>query len=244
MRILSFGLIILFILGLGCQSKNEIITEAENDFNQSLFNDAVEKLKPILEKKQFTVDDTAALFLRSKCYKNLGILQGSLEDLNELIKLDSSKIDFIAYRADIFSELNKLNWAKKDLCKILKLDSTNYVTYNNLGLIYERLEKYDSSVLNYTKAIELYPFDARIYYNRAISLMYLDNPKKALEDLNAAIKLNPTDDDYYLEKGTCYYLLKDLDSSCLIWSQAFKLGSIDAKKNIEIYCSKSDSFEL
>lgn len=186
-------------------------------------------------------EDTSALFQRAKCYCNLSLIEGALNDLNRIIRIDTTRADLYIERGKVYESIKSYREAITDYNKALDIDSLNYIALNNKGVSHENLGEYTQAIDCYNKILINSKFDSRIYYNRAIAQVHCGNFSDAIIDLTAAINLNPFDGTYYYNRGVVYQLIHDMNHAYMDWRKAVELGNEDAKESLKMLNNKKGS---
>lgn len=109
-----------------------------------------------------------------------------------------------------------------------------------LGKIYQENAKFDNAIAEYTNAIEYSPEDSEFryfyFFSRGSSYVKKHKNEEALADFTEALKLRPESTSALVNRGFCYYNLKNNSKSCADWRKARELGSNQVSKYISQYC--------
>lgn len=109
-----------------------------------------------------------------------------------------------------------------------------------LAKIYQNGAQWDDAVAEYTNAIAYSHQDSefRYYYFFSRGSVYVKKHKneEALADFTEALKLRPESAPALINRGFCYYNLKEKAKSCADWRKARDLGSNQVNSYISQYC--------
>ncbi|MCE7990544.1 MAG: tetratricopeptide repeat protein [Roseivirga sp.] len=109
-----------------------------------------------------------------------------------------------------------------------------------LGKIYQKGSRFDDAIAEYTKAIEYSPEDSEFryfyFFSRGSSYVKKHKNEEALADFTEALKLRPESTSALVNRGFCYYNLKDNTKSCQDWRKASELGSKQVNQYLSQYC--------
>lgn len=110
-----------------------------------------------------------------------------------------------------------------------------------LGKIYQKGARFDDAIVEYTNALNYSADDSsfRYYYffSRATSYVKKRKNNEAIADFTEALELNPESTAAYLNRGFCYYNIKEKGKSCQDWQKAKKLGNSQVSQYISQYCN-------
>jgi tetratricopeptide (TPR) repeat protein len=167
-------LLLLCISSLGCNQMT-----AEDYFNkaQSVYNDKVLKES---KKKSYSEE---ALYDKEKGLKD------AIQQLNEAIRLDSSKDDYYSLRGDIKHVLSDYRGAIIDYTKTAELNPNEYYPYCWKGWSQYNLGDREGAVENFNKAIELYAESGYSYGGRGLIKIELGDKNGGCLDLSKAGEL-------------------------------------------------------
>ena len=96
--------------------------------------------------------------------------------------------------------------------------------------------KLAESLIN--RALEFDKNSISAYDVRAFVKYYLMDYGSALKDANYAIEMDENKGQYYYHRGYILHKLNDSIAACQNWKKALELGHKEAKKSIELYCTK------
>lgn len=156
--------------------------------------------------KRIEVKFNAFDLCRRGClFRKLGMLKLALNDLTQVIELESNYIDAYWNRHLIYLAQNKKEQALNDLNTILKLRKTHAGAYLSRGDLCADKFETSMAIVNYSQAIKYEPNNYLAYYKRA--QMYETNGDiiMAMDDYSTTTKLNPKISEAWFKHGMNYY---------------------------------------
>lgn len=133
-------------------------------------------------------DDASTYVNRGVCYAGLGKYDKALEDFNENISLNRSRLEkFVG--ADLPANMRK------------KYASA----YNNRGIIHKNKGNLALAFADYNMALDIKPDYVEALYNRAVAYQMVGQFDKSLSDLNLAISIAPGKAALYGARGATYW---------------------------------------
>ena len=163
----------------------------------------------------------------SNCYNEIGDYDKALEYCDQAIALDSTKTNYLYFKANILDNAGRSEEAIKVMDSYIAQTPEEYFPYYRRGWIKDHSGKTDEAIEDYTMAINLQPNDAYQYLNRGVLLLQKGDKKKADEDFKQAVRLDSVPDApecaFY-----AYYYLGDKNKAIEMLDKALKK---DAKAN-------------
>ena len=163
----------------------------------------------------------------SNCYNEIGDYDKALEYCDQAIALDSTKTDYLYFKANILDNAGRSEEAIKVMDSYIAQNPDEYFPYYRRGWIKDHSGKTDEAIEDYTMAITLQPNEAYQYLNRGVLLLQKGDKKKADEDFKQAVRLDSVPDApecaFY-----AYYYLGDKNKAIEMLDKALKK---DAKAN-------------
>ena len=163
----------------------------------------------------------------SNCYNEIGDYDKALEYCDQAIALDSTKTNYLYFKANILDNAGRSEEAIKVMDSYIAQNPDEYFPYYRRGWIKDHSGKTDEAIEDYTMAITLQPNDAYQYLNRGVLLLQKGDKKKADEDFKQAVRLDSVPDApecaFY-----AYYYLGDKNKAIEMLDKALKK---DAKAN-------------
>ncbi len=163
----------------------------------------------------------------SNCYNEIGDYDKALEYCDQAIALDSTKTNYLYFKANILDNAGRSEEAIKVMDSYIAQNPEEYFPYYRRGWFKDHSGKTDEAIEDYTMAITLQPNDAYQYLNRGVLLSQKGDKKKADEDFKQVVRLDSVPDApecaFY-----AYYYLGDKNKAIEMLDKALKK---DAKAN-------------
>lgn len=163
----------------------------------------------------------------SNCYNEIGDYDKALEYCDQAIALDSTKTNYLYFKANILDNAGRSEEAIKVMDSYIAQNPEEYFPYYRRGWFKDHSGKTDEAIEDYTMAITLQPNDAYLYLSRGVLLLQKGDKKKADEDFKQAVRLDSVPDApecaFY-----AYYYLGDKNKAIEMLDKALKK---DAKAN-------------
>lgn len=163
----------------------------------------------------------------ANCYNEIGDYDKALEYCDQAIALDSTKNNYLYFKANILDNAGRSEEAIKVMDSYIAQNPDEYFPYYRRGWFKDHSGKTDEAIEDYTMAITLQPNDAYQYLNRGVLLLQKGDKKKADEDFKQAVRLDSVPDApecaFY-----AYYYLGNKNKAIEMLNKALKK---DAKAN-------------
>lgn len=157
----------------------------------------------------------------SNCYNEIGDYDKALEYCDQAIALDSTKTNYLYFKANKLDNAGRSEEAIKVMDSYIAQNPEEYFPYYRRGWFKDHSGKTDEAIEDYTMAITLQPNDAYQYLNRGVLLLRKGDKKKADEDFKQAVRLDSVPDApecaFY-----AYYYLGDRDKAIETLNKALK----------------------
>lgn len=157
----------------------------------------------------------------SNCYNEIGDYAKALEYCDQAIALDSTKTNYLYFKANILDNAGRSEEAIKVMDSYIAQNPEEYFPYYRRGWFKDHSGKTDEAIEDYTMAITLQPNDAYQYLNRGVLLLQKGDKKKADEDFKQAVRLDSVPDApecaFY-----AYYYLGDMNKAIEMLDKALK----------------------
>lgn len=178
-----------------------VVYETANKYNK-----AIDYYKEALNKDSSPV--TADRI--SQCYDELGNYDKALEYCDQAIALDSTKSNYLYFKANILDNAGRSQEAIKVMTDYIANNPDASDGYYRRGWFKEHFGDTDGAVEDYTMAITLQPDEAYTYLNRGVLYRMKGEKAKAEADFKQVVRLDsiPKDADcsFY---AYCYLGQKD-----------------------------------
>lgn len=163
----------------------------------------------------------------ANCYNEIGDYDKALEYCDQAIALDSTKTNYLYFKANILDNAGRSEEAIKVMDNYIAQNPEEYFPYYRRGWFKDHSGKIDDAIEDYTMAITLQPNYAYQYLNRGVLYMQKGNKQVADNDFRQVILLDSVPDApecaFY-----AYYYLGDRDKAIETLNKALKK---DAKAN-------------
>lgn len=173
----------------------------------------------------------------SNCYNEIGDYDKALEYCDQAIALDSTKTNYMYFKASILDNAGRSEEAIKIMDSYITQNPEYYVLYYQRGWFKEYSGKIDEAIEDYTMSVTLEPDFARGYMCRGSLYMFKGDKKLADEDFKKVIRL-----DSIPEEADCsyyaYYYLGDKNKAIEI------LNKVMEKDSLEIYYSAACLYSI
>lgn len=213
--------------------KNEKLNSTckEVVFEQSIYNQALAQANPELcnQIENLEIKDACKNVAQSKIdylakednqalvdiYRLSHNVEGSIEELEKLVKEDSNNLDNVLDLALSYAEKglkeqeqgnSQTEYVKKALDTIVQAKQINQNSskvYRVEGYIYEIQPDIQKAIASYSKAIELNKKNTEAYAGRGHANRILGTLDKAIDDFNEAAKLNKDSNNIFIYTNLC-----------------------------------------
>jgi tetratricopeptide (TPR) repeat protein len=163
---------------------------------------------------------------------------GTIQDLDEAIKLDPADATNYFLRALLHSQSNDQDREVADLSRVIELDPRFIAAYMIRGATYGSKRDYGRAIADFDQALKLDPKNALAYNFRGSQYYNKQEFDRAIADYDQAIKLNPTLVLAYNYRGNAYYAKKDYDRAIADYDQAIRLNP----RYVDAYNSRGNSY--
>lgn len=157
----------------------------------------------------------------SNCYNEIGDYDKALEYCDQAIALDSTKTDYLYFKANILDNAGRSEEAIKIMDSYIAQNPESYAPYYQRGWFKEYSGKIDEAIEDYTMSVTLEPEFARGYMCRGNLFLLKGDKASAEKDFKEVIRLDsiPEDADcsYY-----AYYYLGDKNKAIEIMNKVMK----------------------
>ena len=173
-------------------------------------------------KESLAIESNAETANRiSNCYDEIGDYDKALEYCDQAIALDSTKTDYLYFKANILDNAGRSEEAIKIMDSYIAQNPEEYYPYYRRGWFKDHSGKIDDAIEDYTMAITLQPNYAYQYLNRGVLYMQKGNKQVADNDFRQVILLDSVPDApecaFY-----AYYYLGDRDKAIETLNKALK----------------------
>lgn len=176
-------------------------------------------------KESFSIDVNKETANRiSNCYDEMGDYDKALEFCDQAISLDSTKTNYLYFKANILDNAGRSEEAIKVMDAYIAQNPEEYVSYYRRGWFKDNLGRTDEAIDDYTMAITLQPDYVYPYLNRGVLYLQKGDKQMADKDFKQVIRLDSVPDEpecaFY-----AYYYLGDKDKAVEMIGNALKANA-------------------
>mmetsp|Transcript_42841 Transcript_42841/g.126936 ORF Transcript_42841/g.126936 Transcript_42841/m.126936 type:complete len:698 (-) Transcript_42841:3-2096(-) len=190
------------------------------------YHDAVQGFGQALEKR--LVQTFKALYHRGICYRKVGMLTESIENLKQAIAQEPNNADAHNHLGLSYVEEASYEEAKKSFTTASEHDNCARFL-NNRGLASFQLAatgsgptQYEEAIEDFTAALVLEPETASIHFNRGNARFQLGLHAEALEDYGEAIAREPASAIYLHHKGLAFQGMGSVQEAIAAYEEALR----------------------
>ena len=169
------------------------------DFAASYFvkNDALGSARPLdlSDASILPAEDVRpdSRFILNAFYRNMGLKQLLLANLEQLIPYKQHKWETLLEMAQINLQLNNLEKAEQYYLQLLELDDSSSEVLSELSFISYQKQQFLKSLAYSEKAVSSSPDDLQIKFNHSLVLVALNRQQDALDVINKILAIKPDD---------------------------------------------------
>ncbi|CAE7275041.1 TTC6 [Symbiodinium pilosum] len=206
------------------------------------YDKAIEGFSQALDKR--LAAPYKAFFHRGICYRRVGQIAESIQNLKEAINLDTTSAD--AHNHLGLSHIQEQNFeeARKCFANAVELDAcARYL--NNRGLASYHLEEYTDAAVDFTAALDAEPDNASVLFNRGNAYFQLGQHQEALDDYAEAIRLEPDNATYLHHKGLAYQGCGEVREAIACYEEALRRdpGHHPSRFHLGIMCHADGQYD-
>ena len=127
------------------------------------------------------------LVQRASILESTGNFSAALDDLNQVLLLQTDNPDILSSRARVQRLLGNYAASMQDLNRVLKINPNHSAALFNLALLLYGQGKFDEALQNLNKNIALNPAITILYFNRALVLLEINQTQAAIDDFTVFI---------------------------------------------------------
>ena len=149
----------------------------------------------------------------------------ALQDLSNLIEVDSNNSEVFAHRGEAYKGMELYEEALKDFDRAIELNHKYTWAIASRGQTYRLMERYEEALQDFDRAIELdHKYDWAIA-SRGQTYRLMERYEEALQDFDRAIELDPKNDWAINNRGLTYRLMELYEEALQDFDRAMKLDS-------------------
>ncbi len=176
-----------------------------------------------------------AKLLRAFVNRELGNTQAQLDDINELLLLDSANPDLLKFKASIFLETEKYREAKTALLDLQKIVNDEEIE-TQLGFTYSNLNEPDSAFAHYDSALSINGGYSPAYIYISSLCLEQEAYALALTYVDLGLRLEPENLTLQFYKGIALAETENLTEGCRLLAKSFYSGMDQAGDYLKQYC--------
>ncbi len=196
----GFLLISAFII-FACSNEKESRSKADSIADTAESDKSLALISAQLEKEPGNAGlfhQRAQLYLKEKNFQN------AFTDINQAIKLDSSRADFFQTLSDIFFASGKIYNSKDALEKCLQADPENNDCRSRLAEIFFILKKYNEALQHTALMIQKNPHDPKAYFIQGMVSKEAGDTTGAIRNFQKAIEKDDGFYNAYMQLGVLF----------------------------------------
>mgnify|MGYP000070704993 CR=1 FL=1 len=195
-KILSAILLISVIIFYACDSD-----KSKGKINQTSGDKVLDELNALVESEPA---DPSRLYQRAEYQFNNENYDACIDDLNQAIKMDSTKVEYYHLLSDAYMDYYRSKDAlqtmekcvvavPKDVHSLLKLSETQLI-----------LKKYDESLMSVNKILSMNDQNAEAFFMMGMNLKAQNNKEKAISAFQMATEIDPELIDAWMILGDLF----------------------------------------
>lgn len=172
----------------------------------------------------------SALGSRALVYLRLNEIEKSLEDINQVIKIEPKNGRAYAFRGNVYADFKKdYSKAISDFTEAITLEPKEADWYNSRGWAYGNINEIEKALEDFDRAIDIYENCYTAYLGRGRVYAYHQHDvNKALKDYNRAIEINKGYIVAYAYRGDLYGSMGEYVKAIDDFSKYIEMNSNDA----------------
>ena len=177
-------------------------------------NGKLKESLPYLDKAISMEEDASYYFTRFMVRSNLGDAQGTLQDIDKAISLDSLNSEYYMARGTVRFKLGYIQYALNDLSRAISLDSNNHEAFFQRSHLFYTNEKYNESYNDINIAIALDSLNYNYYVAKGALYEVVNQYENALKTYNKAISIDSSQYGVYTNRSGVLYKMENMDAAC------------------------------
>lgn len=138
--------------------------------------------------------NTELLNRRANYYLSKQNLKAAGEDVNLLMRLDSSKAKYLVTYSDVAFMANRTSDSKRALEKAIAIEPKNIDAHLKLAELFLYVRKYKESLAHLNEVIALDKYNAKAYFLKGMDFKEVGDTNKAISSMETTIEQDP---EYY-----------------------------------------------
>lgn len=146
---------------------------------------------------------------RSKYYQSHNLMTEAINDINRVLKVDSSNIIYLNTAADLYFQVNQTGRSKQLLERMVKLDPKNKEAMLRLAQLYHFVKMYQPELDQLNEVLKLDEHNAQAYFMKGMAWKEIGDTAKAVSSLETAIQQDANYYNAYIMLGIITAAKKD-----------------------------------
>lgn len=146
-------------------------------------------------------DERVEKFEKAVSLFKLGKFNESLDLFHVLLRENPNEMEFISYRARVFSRLGKYENSLEDFNRLIELSPYDTTHISDRAVVLHLLNRNEEALSELDRALNLDPRNPYRYSSRAYLKDRIGDLEGAIEDYEKAIELDPEDAISFNNKG-------------------------------------------
>ena len=169
--------------------------------------------------------------LRALTFKELGLYDKALADINEVLESEPNDPILIGTRAIVYYRMGRHHDALSEHNRAVELNPGQFRVFSDRGNVLSALGRHEEALADFSRAIEraadfTVPELAVLYSNRGLTLSELERFEEALADLNRAVHLDPFAPGHHCNRGSILRHLHRLEEAAAEYTRAIELNPV------------------
>lgn len=234
MRIYLYLLVCIVMISCGTkpnstdntQPKDTVVVTTEKELTE--LNDNITK----------SPNDPKLFHRRAKYYISIHDYNAAMLDMSHVMKLDSSRVEYLLTLADLYSFANRTSYSKMYLEKILQMDPKNTEAMLKLSELFMLVKKSQESVDYANMALKIDGHLSKAYLLKGMNYLDAHDTGKAVSSFITATEQDPDYYSAYMLLGTISAAKKD-PSAVAYYDNALRIDP----KSTEAYYDKGKFYQ-
>lgn len=138
---------------------------------------------------------------RARYYLNANKFEEGFADMDRVLKIDSTKVDYFLTLSDLYFITNKTGKAKTALEKCIALDEKNVDALLKLAELYLYVRKSEQSMKYINMALRVNKYNAKAYFMKGMNYKELKDTAKAISSMQTAVEQDQQFYNAYIQLG-------------------------------------------
>ena len=167
----------------------------------------------------------SALAGRGETYREMGLDEKALQDLNKAIQLNPKNQNALACRGEIYRFKGRFDEALADLNLAIAIHEYDEWMWGIRGITHRQLGRYEDAIADFDQAIVLNNSDSAAFGDRAETYRLMGNYQQAVRDFDRALSLDACDAESLTGRADVHRNLGHADLALADLMRAVKVDS-------------------